>query len=202
MSQSGTILQKVEAAIVSAAIAIYNEVTDEVQTVAFTGTVTGGTFTLTYAGQVTPAQPFNVSAAALQLALQGLSTIGAGNCIVTGGPGPASFVVTFTGTLAASPQALFTFSAASLTGTSPGMTVTRTTAGVGFLNHTARQALASKVLANPSGYAALFVLGVASNSTVQTDYPPPNYTLANGVSQATADNDVQFVVNSIWNSYS
>lgn len=43
---------------------------------------TGGTFTLAYKGQVTSGQAFNVSAANLQTALEGLSTIGAGKVTV------------------------------------------------------------------------------------------------------------------------
>jgi hypothetical protein len=47
------------------------------------GTPTGGTFTVSYGGQTTAALPFNVTASALQTALQGLSTIGAGKVLVT-----------------------------------------------------------------------------------------------------------------------
>jgi hypothetical protein len=51
-----------------------------VQTV--TMTATGGTFTLAYKGQTTGAQAYNVSAANLQTALVGLTTIGAGKATV------------------------------------------------------------------------------------------------------------------------
>lgn len=43
---------------------------------------TGGTFTLAYKGQTTSGQAYNVSAANLQTALEGLSTIGAGKVTV------------------------------------------------------------------------------------------------------------------------
>jgi hypothetical protein len=197
LGSSAAFQQRVQGALVASAVAIVNEVANEVQAVAFTGTVTGGTFTLTYAGQTTPAQPFNVSAAALQVALQALSTIGANNCIVTGGPGPSTFNVTFTGTLAASPHALLTFSAASLTGTTPGMTVSRTTAGVAVVNHTTRAALASKVLANPLGYSQLMAIGVASDATVQGDY-----TGGGSLPAAVTDAHINAAVAAQWNAYS
>lgn len=44
---------------------------------------TGGTFTVSYKGQTTAAQAYNVSAANLQTALVGLSTIGTGNATVS-----------------------------------------------------------------------------------------------------------------------
>jgi hypothetical protein len=71
----------------------------EVQTLTVYGSPTGGTFRLTYAGQTTPALPFNASTAAVQAALEALSTIGAGNVTVAGTAG-TSYVVTFAGTLA------------------------------------------------------------------------------------------------------
>jgi hypothetical protein len=196
LAASAAFQQRVEGAIVASAVAVYNEVANEVQSIAFTGTVTGGTFTLTYAGQTTPAQPFNVSAASLQVALQALSTIGTSACILTGGPGPATFNVTFTGSLAASPHALFTFSAASLTGTTPGMTVTRTTAGVTVVNHAARAALASKILANPIGYSQLMAVGVASDAAVQTDY-----TGGGNLPSSVTDAHINAAVSSQWNAY-
>lgn len=68
--------------------------TDEVQTVTITGGPTGGGFILTYAGQSTPSQVFNVTSDALETALEALSSIGAGNVTVTGAAG-GPYTVTF-----------------------------------------------------------------------------------------------------------
>jgi hypothetical protein len=105
--------------------------TSEVQTVAITGAPTGGTFTLTFSSQTTAGIAYNATASAVQAALQALSSIGAGNVTVTGGPGPGTaWVVTFTGTLAAADQPAMTGSATGLTGgSSPTVTITTTTAG-------------------------------------------------------------------------
>lgn len=107
-------------------------IADEVQTVTISGTPTGGTFTLTYAGQTTTAIAYNANAAAVQAALVALSNIGANDVRVTGGPGPGTaFVVTFHGALGNTDVALMTASAASLTGgTSPAVTPVQTTPGV------------------------------------------------------------------------
>jgi hypothetical protein len=107
--------------------------TSEQQTVTITGGPTGGTFTLTYAGQTTSGIAYNANAAAVQSALRALSTIGSTGVTVTGGPGPSTpWVVTFAGLLAGSNVSQMTSSGASLTGgTSPAVAVTTTTPGVG-----------------------------------------------------------------------
>lgn len=70
---------------------------------------TGGKFTLEYQGQKTGALPFDTSAAAVQAALIGLSTIGAGNVEVIGGPGDETgttpYSIIFKGALANTPVA-------------------------------------------------------------------------------------------------
>ena len=80
----------------------------------------GGTFTLSFGGQTTAALAFNITAAALQTALQGLSSIGTNNCFVTGGVGAAGggipYVITFYGALQGANQAQITSNPASLTG--------------------------------------------------------------------------------------
>jgi len=103
----------------------------EQQTIAITGSPTGGTFTLTFGGQTTSALAYNSTAAQVQAALDALSTIGSGSVLATGGtlPGTA-IVVSFQNELANQPQPLL-ISAATLTGgTSPALAVTRTTPGV------------------------------------------------------------------------
>lgn len=55
-----------------------------VQSVTITGFPTGGTFTLAYAAQTTGPIAFDADSVAVEAALQGLSTIGIGNAVVTG----------------------------------------------------------------------------------------------------------------------
>ena len=63
------------------------------------GTGLGGTFTLSYGGQTTAALAFNATAATIQAALQGLSSVGAGNMTVSGGAG-GPWTISLAGTLA------------------------------------------------------------------------------------------------------
>lgn len=109
----------------------YAGLTSEVQTVTITGTPTGGTFTLTYAGQTTAAIAYNATAAAVQSALVALSNIGASDVVCTGGPLPGTAVtVTFDGALANADIAAMTASGASLTGgSSPAVVIATPTAG-------------------------------------------------------------------------
>ncbi|MCX4470460.1 hypothetical protein OOK41_09090 [Micromonospora sp. NBC_01655] len=109
----------------------YGGSTEEVQSVAITGTPTGGTYTLTYSGQTTAAIPYNATAAQVRTALEALSTIGAGNVTTAGGPHPGSAVtVTFVGALANTNVAQMTANSTALTGgTTPTVTVSTTTGG-------------------------------------------------------------------------
>jgi hypothetical protein len=103
---------------------------DEVQTVTITGSPTGGTFTLTYAGQTTAAIAYNAAASAVQSALVALSNIASGDVAVTGSSG-GPYTVTFGGALADRNVAQMTASGAGLTGgSSPSVSVTTATAGV------------------------------------------------------------------------
>lgn len=110
--------------------------TNEVQTVTITGTPTGGTFTLTFRAATTTGIAYNADAAAVETALEALSTIGDGDVRVTGGPGPGTpYVVTFVNDLGHQDVTQMTASAASLTGgTTPAVGVVETTKGssVGF----------------------------------------------------------------------
>jgi hypothetical protein len=68
-----------------------NTGTYAVQQLQYSGTVTGGTFTLTYGGQTTAAIPYNATGAQIQAALALLSSVGVGpqgqvNIQVTGAP--------------------------------------------------------------------------------------------------------------------
>lgn len=80
------------------------------------GGATAGTFTLSFGGQTTSAQAFNVPPVTLQSALTGLSSIGAGNATVSGtGAVLTPFQIPFAGSLAAAQQGNITI-ASSLTG--------------------------------------------------------------------------------------
>lgn len=105
--------------------------TNETQTLAITGGPTGGTFTLTYAGQTTAAIAYNAAAAAVQSALEALSNIAVGDVVCTGGALPATAVVIeFRGSLRQTNVALITTDDALLTGgTTPSADVTQTLAG-------------------------------------------------------------------------
>ena len=107
--------------------------TDEVQTVTVTGTPTGGDFRLSYGMQVTGAIAIDANAAAVDAALEALSSIGAGGVTVGGGPLPgAAVTVTFTGNHGKRAlKQLLVLANNSLTGgTNPTVTIEKTTAGV------------------------------------------------------------------------
>lgn len=69
--------------------------TDEVQKVTKSGTVSGGTFTLTFDGETTAAIAFDAPAADVQTALENLVNIHPGDVEVTGGP-VSTTALTFT----------------------------------------------------------------------------------------------------------
>jgi hypothetical protein len=102
--------------------------TSEVQLITITGTPTGGTFSLTFGGQTTAAIAYNATAATVQTALQGLSTIGASNALVTGSAG-GPYTVTFAGALANTNTAAIVAVGTFTGGTSPAIAVTTPTGG-------------------------------------------------------------------------
>jgi hypothetical protein len=113
--------------------------TDEIQTVTGTGTITGGTYTISVLGGTTSALAFNANAATIQSALRAAIAAGTGSpadkaigdgITVTGGPiNTTPVVITYDAEVAADvPTA--TVNTAGLTGTTPGATVATTTAGV------------------------------------------------------------------------
>lgn len=99
--------------------------TNAVQTV--TVAATSGTFTLTFNGVTTAALAFDAPAAAVQAAVVGLSSVGAGNVTVTSAA-TGVYVVTFTGTLRTSPMPTLTADGSGLAGGT--VAVTQTVAGV------------------------------------------------------------------------
>jgi hypothetical protein len=109
---------------------------NEVWQVKLIGAYTGGTFTLTVnvgGGNVTTGNiAYNATAATVQAALVALAGVGAGQVVVTGGPGPASaWFVTWTGTLGGTLIAPGTVNGALLTGAGAA-TIAETTAGNGL----------------------------------------------------------------------
>jgi hypothetical protein len=105
--------------------------TNAVQTVSITGTPTGGTFSLTFGGQTASGIAYNATASAVQTAFLALSSVGAGNATVTGGPGPGTpYVITFTGSLGKKPVGAITAAGSFTGGTSPAIAVAQTTTGV------------------------------------------------------------------------
>lgn len=94
---------------------------NEIQTVAFADypslVGSGGTFTVTFNGQTTGALAYNISPANLQTAMQGLSSIGAGNILVYQDPDQAVGVYywfEFVGTLMRATQPLCSINTSGL----------------------------------------------------------------------------------------
>jgi hypothetical protein len=103
--------------------------TNEVQTVNIED-ANGGTFTLNYEGEETANIAYDAANSAVATALEALSTIGANNVTVNGGPGPdTDWAVTFTGTLADTDCELMIADGTNLTGNSTNVTVTETIKG-------------------------------------------------------------------------
>lgn len=116
----------------------------QVQTLKITGAPTGGTFTLTVGGQTTTALPFNATTSAVQAALALLTTVGAGNVLVTGTliSDANGFDISWVGTKFGTSLTLT--STPSLTGgTTPAAPVTLKTSGSGWkpVGHTSRGTL-------------------------------------------------------------
>jgi hypothetical protein len=142
--QPGTVMAKITSGPDAGKVGPYQVAgTKEVQTLTKAGTVSGGTFKLSYAGQTTGNINWNANAATVQAALVALSTIGEAGVTVTGGDfsGATPFTLTFNlnGDLP-----LVTADTALLTGAGAGITVAQTTAGVAGAND-GRQTLANVV---------------------------------------------------------
>lgn len=102
---------------------------NELQRLTPTGTISGGTFTLTFNAVATAAIAFNATAADIKAALEAISTIGVDEVVVTGGPINTTAVdVEFRGTLGCTNVSQMTISS-SLTG-GGSVAVSTVTAGV------------------------------------------------------------------------
>lgn len=103
---------------------------NEVQLLTPGGTISGGTWTLTFGAATSAAIAYNATAATIQAALELMSTIGVGNILVTGGPISSGVVtLTFVNKLGYTDVAAVTVGTGSLTGSSPTLTPSTSTAG-------------------------------------------------------------------------
>lgn len=130
--QPGTVMAKITSGPEAGKIGPYQAAgTNEVQTLTKIGTISGGTFTLTFNGQTTAPIAWNAVAADVQAALIALSNIGPGEVGVTGGPiNSAPFTVTFTFGSGAADVTQLTADTTLLTGSTPGITPATSTPGV------------------------------------------------------------------------
>lgn len=126
LTASGTITIVLTVTTGTAGVAVANEV----QTISLTGSPSGGTFTLTHDSNTTSGLAYNAAAATVQSALEGLTSIGAGNCTVTGSAG-GPWTVTFGSSLAATNVDAITGDGSSLTTTAQASAVSTTTSSSG-----------------------------------------------------------------------
>lgn len=88
---------------------------------------TGGTFKLVFGGQTTATIAYNATAAAVQAAFCLLSSVGAGNCIVSGGPASTgTLTFRFVEALGNQPVGAITAGALALTGGTNTLTINAT----------------------------------------------------------------------------
>jgi hypothetical protein len=131
MIQPGTVLAKITSGPDAGKVGPYQGTgTAEIQTLTASGTVSGGTYTITVSGQTTAAIAYNASAAVVQAAVEALSNVVPGDVLVGGGPFPATpLTFTFYGNYIGDAPTL-TVNTGSLTGTTPGAAFTTSTPGV------------------------------------------------------------------------
>lgn len=103
--------------------------TNELQTLSKTGTVSSGTFTLTFRGETTAAIAFGATAGTIQTALLLLSNLDTGDVTVGGGPaGTTDVTFTFGGIYASTNVPLIVVNSGSLVG-GGSYNIVQTTAG-------------------------------------------------------------------------
>lgn len=107
-----------------------NTPADEVQSLATSGSPTGGTIKLTFQGQTTADIAYNAAASAVQSALEALSNVNVGDVAATGGAlGTNPVVLTFGGRFKGANVPTITVTSALTGGTNPTAAVTVTTQG-------------------------------------------------------------------------
>lgn len=105
--------------------------TNEIQTITASGTVSGGTYTISFRGETTSALAYDANNAAILAALNALPNIDSGDVTLGGGALPGTPVtITFGGKYASLDVPLISIDDALLTGSTPAYTPTETTAGV------------------------------------------------------------------------
>jgi hypothetical protein len=130
-AQRGTALAKITSGPDTGKVGPYQAAgTAEIQTLTASGTVSGGTYTLTLNGQTTGAIAWNASAATVQAALEALSNVVPGDVLVGGGAFPgAPLTFTWYGNYIGDAPTL-SVGTGSLTGSTPGAAITTGTPGV------------------------------------------------------------------------
>lgn len=171
---------------------------NDIQTVTLSG-ATSGNFSLTFNGKTTGNLSYNSSAATVQTALEGLSTVGAGNVNVTLSGG--TYTIAFTGTLANQPLAKVQVnnnslnSGASISTALIGPTASVTTSGgnstltvtggtVGTSGAFTLTDVAGNGLTQVFGAATISTSGTGVTTTAQDAY----YTLNGATYQVTNSN--------------
>lgn len=123
------------------AVAVDNYIpaVNEKQTVRVNASATGGTFTLSFNGQVTGAIAYNATAATISAALIALNNIGPADVVCTGGPvNVADVTVEFTGALAGANQPQMVADGALLTGAGAAVVIATTQAGAAAIANAER----------------------------------------------------------------
>lgn len=142
---------------------------DSSQTVTISNS-TGGTFTLTFDGQTTAAIAYNASAAAVQSALEALSSIGVGNVSVTGSNG-GPYTVTFIGDFARTNVSTMTASGTSLVGAGHAVAVAVLTTGIDGISlawGTGTGAVREIVYLPPAARSVRVLAEIANGNIVET----------------------------------
>ena len=146
--------------------------TNQVETLSLTGTVTGGTFTITYGNDQTDPIDYDASAPELQSALQSLASVGPDNVAVQQTVVNGPWVIVFLGVLGALPLANLGTDSGGLTG-GGSVSSAITTTGVHEVNTlTNIQAVDltggdNDMLMDPSGYTGDATLyGGAGDNTI------------------------------------
>lgn len=143
----------------------------EVQTVTISGTPTSGSLVYSFKGQSTPPLAFDVATAALQAALEALTTIGTGGVTVSGSAG-ASYVITFAGSLANKQQPMIEVYASTPLGggTSPAVAIVETTRGTAASVYTHTIQNPGQCIQNPPTTALVEGLACAGSTAARKLY--------------------------------
>src|SRR5262249_21651446 len=154
--------------------------TNQIQHISYSGV--GGTFRVTFQGQTTPNLPYNISAADMKTALEGLTSIGAGNVgvtsVATGSSTNFQFNVEFQGALRNTNAPLLVGDGTNL-GSGIAGSVVESQAGYPGANHKYRLWLP---YAGPepsgSGYVSQLLLRFKNPTTQVTSRVQLSYTSA------------------------